>query len=410
MITAHIETGRVRVTAFGEDAIIIRKSKKIKIPSAEIETKLIGRQQNVDFDSKEFEKLRDEIEAFRKDYPKLMDGDTVVCGKKTVVHIEVFYNRGKDKPIDDYKQIESKSVYMGPNSELEVSDFEKWDKIDSKDQRHYGELLRNIELKKGFFYVSYSHTEDILKTPVALLKFIFDGSGFIDVYDDSIYSNVIASSSIGAGGVEFTNKLTKRSFVAKSSMSEEIIVTRDGIYRKGLTKMDNIFQNSIILLTYFTNKHQLEIPELNPKKMIEQYKNMPKTMEQVTGGMEMMMNMKPEDIERMMKIGEAHGAKVSPEMLKQMKEAPEALKAMEQSGKMKELKKAMAMSKGLMEGLEDKGIERLVNQQMEAGEKMKNARMSTSKITTSEGSQIEVEKLLESPRKYNSLTDAKKVA
>jgi hypothetical protein len=193
-------------------------------------------------------------------------------------------------------------------------------------------------------------------------------------------------------------------------MPEEIIVARDGIYRKGLTKMDEIFQNSIMLLTYFTNKHQIGIPELNPNKMAEQYKSMPETMAQVAGGMEMVANMTPADMERLIKMAEAHGAKISPEALEQMKEAPKALKAMQQSGKMDEMKKAMAMNKGFMEGLGDKGIERLVNQQAEAAEKMKEARMAPVKTTTSEGSQIEVEKLLESPRRYKPLTDAKKVA
>ena len=377
MITAKIETGKIRLTAFGENAFIVRKGKKTKISSAET---------------------------------ALMDGDTVICGGKTVINIDVSYNRGKEKPVDDYKYRESKSVYMGPDSELLVSGFETWDSTDKKGQKYYGELLRNIELKKGFFLVSYSHTEDVLKTPVALLKFIFDGSGFFDVFGDAIYSGLIASTSVGAGGVEFTNKLTKKSFVAKSSMPEEIIVTRDGIYKKGATKMDDIFQNSIQLLNYFTGKRMQSLPTMDPKKMSEQYKNMPKSLEEGIGGMEMMKNMSPEDMERMMKMGEAHGAKISPEQMKMMKELPQKLKAMESQGLMEKMKKATAMSKGMMEGLGDMGIERFTKMQAESMEAMKKMSGAPVKVTTSEGKTVSVESLLESPRKYKPLTDAKKVA
>jgi len=408
MIIADIETGHIRLTVFGENAFITRKGKKIILPSVEIETKLIERQQNENPTSKGFEKIRDEIEKFRKDYPKLMDGDSITCGKRTVVALSIGHNKGKDKPIDDYKQTESKSIYIGPNSELQVSDFEKWDKTNIKGQRHYGETLKNIELKKGFFYVSYSHTDDILKTPTALLKFIFDGGGFVDVYNDIIYSSVIASTSIGAGGVEYTNKLTKKTFIAKSSMPEEIIVTRDGIYKKGVTKMDEIFQNSIQLLSYFTGKRHKEIPMMNPQKLSEQYKNIPKIMEQGLGQIEMMKNMSPEDMERMMKMAEAHGTKISPDQMKMMKEIPEKLKGMENLGYMKEMKKAIAMNKGMMEGLGNMGIDRIVQAQTEGFEKMKN--MPAPKITLSEGNSLDVELVLENPRKYKPLTDAKKVA
>ncbi|MBU4124287.1 MAG: hypothetical protein KKI14_02385 [Nanoarchaeota archaeon] len=376
MITADIETGSIRITAFGEDAFIVRKSRKIKITSEE----------------------------------KLKDGDTIACGSKTVISIDVSYNKGKDKPIDDYKSRESKTVYMGPNSELQVSGFEEWDKTDKEGQRHHGELIRNIELKKGFFHVSYSHCENVLKTSVASIKFIFSGGGFFDVCNDSVYSSTIPSTSVGAGGIEYTNKLTRRTFIAKSSIGEEIIVTRDGIYKKPITKMDDIFQNSIQLLGYFTGKMHQALPTMDPKKMAEQYKNMPKQMEEGLGGIEMMKNMSPKDIERMMKMAESHGAKLSAEQMKMMKELPEKLKALEKSGKMTQMKKGMAMSKGMLEGLGDKGTDRFAKMQTEGMEKMKKMSGLPVKITTSDGKTTDIETLLESPRRYKPLTDAKKVA
>lgn len=346
MVTSDIETDNRRLTAFGENASISRKGKKIKISAEET----------------------------------FIDGDSIVCGERSVVSIDISYNSVKNS--DDYKSRVSKTIYIGPNSELHVKD------------------IRDIELKKGFFYVSYLHTEDVLKTPAALIKFNFSGSGFFDVYNDSVYSCTIPSTSVGAGGIEYMNKLTKGSFVAKASVSEEIIVTRDGIYKRPGTKMDDIFQNNVQLLSYFTNKHYATIPTTDSKKMAEQYKNMPKQTEEGLGGIEMMKNMTPADIERMMKMSEAHGAKITPEQMKMMRELPEKLKQMEKSGVLGKMKKGMAMQKGMMEGLGDAGIERLAKAQTEGMEQMKKI---AGKVTG-------VEALIESPRRYKPLTDAKKVA
>ncbi|MFH0713881.1 MAG: hypothetical protein V1722_04980 [Candidatus Micrarchaeota archaeon] len=399
MLYHEIETGNIRLTAGGENAFIARGSKKIKIPSGESETKLI----------EEFQKTHDnaKLEKSKKEFPKLAEGDKIICGAKTIVYLTTSYNNGKENPIDDYKARASKTVFMGPNSELQVSGFEKWDKKDNKEKtRCHGELIKNIELKKGFFQVSYSHTDDVLVTPVALIKFNFDGSGFFDVCDDVLYSSPLASTSIGAGGVEYTNKATKRSFTAKSTTFEEIIVTRDAIYRKGLTKMDDIFNNAIALNGFFQNKLTATMPTVDEKQMAESYKNMPKNMEQMVGSLEMFKQMSPDDLTRMMKIGEAKsGTKISPEVMERMKEMPEMLKKMEKDGMFGQMKKAMAMQKGLMEGMGDKGIERLVSSQkagMEMLKKQKN-------MSTAEG--IDIEQIIESPRVYKPVTkDGVKVA
>jgi len=366
-----IETGRIDLSAVGSNGFIIRKDgKKIPIPSTEP--------------------------------PKLADGDTIVCGKETSIHIYNSYNTGKDKPVDDYKFRASKSVDMGPESELQVSSIERWDKTDAKTkERHHGELITEIELKKGFFQVSYSHTDDVLMTPIALIKFIFDGGGFFDVYNDIVYSAPRASTSIGAGGTEYTNKLTKKSFTAKSNTFEEIIVTRDGIYRRGLTQMDDIFANAVQLTLYFTSKIHENIPTIDPKTMAEQYKNMPKTMEQALGGLETMKNMPPTDLERLMKMGmEKSGQKITPEMMEKMKEIPEMLKMMEQKGTMKQMKQAMAMGKGMMEGLGNDGIDRLTKAQTKGFEQLKKGTKEMLKTTEGKG----IEELIESPRKYKPLT------
>jgi len=379
-----IETGRIRLTASGDDAFIVRKGKKIKIPSVE--------------------------SGAEKKNSKLEEGDTVISGSKTIINIEVSYNKGKENPIDDWKSRASKDVGMGPNSELSVSGFEEWDKTDKDKKRHHGELIKNIELKKGFFYVSYSNTDDALITPVALVKFMGNGGsgGSFDVYENILYSNAVTEK-----GVEYTNISTKKSFIAKSSVPTEIIVTQDAIYKKGMLRMDDIFSplSSIGIMDTLKGVALKSVPEMDAGKMAEQYKNMLNTMDQVAGGFEMFGQMSPDDLERMMKMGEAHGAKITPEARKQMKELPEAMKAMGNAGYMGKMKEAMAMGKGFMEGLGGEGLERLAKMQTKGMAKMKQAREQMGQISVGEGKTASVETILESPRKYKPLNeDAKKVA
>jgi hypothetical protein len=397
-----IETGNIRITASGENAVIVRKGKKIKIPSVEVQAKLIeGVQKGGD---------RTKLDAYTKDYPKLEDGDAVVCGSKTTAKITSDYNKGKEKPIDDWKSRASKSVDMGPNSELAVSGFESWDETDKDKKRNHGELIKNIELKKGFFLVSYSNTDDELITPTATIKFLGDGgtSGSFDVYENILYSN-----AGGEKGVEYTNRQTKGSYVAKSTTGGEIIVDRNGIYKKGILKMDDIFSpmNTIGVNSYFSGTLYKAIPEMDAGQMAASYKNIPNVMQQAAGAFEMFGQMTPEDLERLMKMGEEKGgAKVTPEMMQQMKELPEAMKAMQKAGFTDQMKKAMAMSKGMMEGLGDKGIDQMVKMQTKGMKKAKEAQGQLSQVYSAEGASSDVGSLLESPRRYKPLTDAKKVA
>lgn len=392
-----IVTGRIDLTAVGSNGYITRKDgKKITIPSVEIENKLM----------EEFQKTKDhtKLDRYGEDYPKLMDGDTIVCGKETFIRLYNSYNAGKEKPVEDYKFRASKSVEMVPGSELQVSGIERWDKTDAKTkERHHGELIGNIELKKGFFQISYSHTEDVLVTPVAIIKFIFDGSGFFDVYDDAVYSAPIHSLSIGAGGTEYTNKLTKKSFTAKSDTFEEVIVTRDGIYRRGLTQMDEIFLNPLQLNLFFQNNIRKMMPTnpIDEKTMAEQYKNMPKTMEQALAGIETLKQMSPDDIARLMKMG---GQEPPPEMMEKLKELPQMLDLMEKRGTMKEMKQAMATGKGFVEGMGSEGIDRLTRAQRKASEQAKKQLEQPVKAVTAEGETVDIESFFKSPRKYKPLT------
>jgi hypothetical protein len=402
-----IQTGRINLAASGENAFIMRKGKKIKIPSIELRAKLMSELFKTDG------KDRTEMDKFEKDYPKLMDGDTLLSGSNTIIRVDNDFNVGKEKPIEGWKNNSSKTINMGPNSEMVVSGFESWDKTDKDKKRYHGESIKNIELKKGFFSVSYSNTDDVLVTPIADIKFFGIGGsgGNLDVYGNVLYSN-----AGGEKGVEYTNKKTKTKYLAKSSMSQEIIVNGGGIYKRGMLSMDDVFSsmNSIGILSYFSRVLHNAAPELDQKKLAESYKSIPQNMEQMLGTFEMFSQMSSEDMERMMKMSEEHEQKLDPEMKEkmreQMKELPEAMKALQKANYTEQMKKVMAQSKGMMEGLGNKGIDKLAENQLKGMKQSKEINEQLSKIYTAEGKYTDVSSVLESKRIYKSLADAKRVA
>jgi hypothetical protein len=167
--------------------------------------------------------------------------------------------------------------------------------------------------------------------------------------------------------------------------------------------MDEIFLNPVQLNLFFQNNIRKMMP-LNPideKTMAEQYKNMPKNMEQALAGMETLKQMSPDDLARLMKMG---GHELTPEMMEKMKEIPEMLNLMEKRGTMKEMKRAMAAGKGFVEGLGDEGIDRLTRAQTKGFEQAKKQVEQPVQNVTAEGKTIDVESFFESPRNYKPLT------
>jgi hypothetical protein len=325
MFVENVETGRIDLFCFGEDGYIKRAGKKIRIPSSAEKARIY----------EEFMKTknRSKLEKFDKEYPKLENNDIIISGKKTKIRINVSWNKGKDKPIDDYKQRASKSVFMTPESELKVSGIEKWDKT-AKEVKHCGEMIKNIELKKGFFHVSCSNTDDKILAETASIMFKNDGQVFIDVYENIIYSLPIKSSSIGAIGTEYTNKATGKTYLAKSSMFEEIIVSKDSIYKRALTKMDDIFNENMKILMSFNKDMMNSFVRVDSKQIAEQMKNIPANMENNMASLEMFKQMKPEDLERLMKIS----GNASKEDMEMVKNIPDMMKKMEASGMMEKRK------------------------------------------------------------------------
>lgn len=376
-----IETGRIDFIVSGNNASIKRKNKIIPLPSASVKNKLI----------EEFQKTKNnsKLTEFEKKYPKLMDGDILITGKNTKIHISINYNKGKDKPNKDYKDRISKTIYMCSNSELELSGFEKWDILNSKtNERKFGELIKEIYLKKGFFHTSYSNTDDPIQTPVASITFNGSSSGFFDVYEDKVYSSPQSEK-----GVLYTNLKTKKTFLAKAQTPEEIIVTQDSIYRRGFVGMDEIFQNKIQLFVSIQNiLSEASGPKIDPKMMGEQMKNMGGNMEQSFAGLDVLKQMTPQDMERLMKMS---GHEVTPEMKKQLEELPLLMKKMEDENLTEKMQKAAAQMKGFSEGIGSENIDKF----MKISERTNLEKTKKVKEITQN-----VDEMLEKPRQYKPLT------
>ncbi len=199
-------------------------------------------------------------------------------------------------------------------------------------------------------------------------------------------------------GTEYKNKLTKKTFCAKSETFEEIIVTKDSIYRKGLTNLDEIFQNPVALLMVKQKTIVNIVPDIDSAVLANDTKNASANFEQALASLEMFKNMSPDDITRLMKTAES---KMTPEQKKQMtaeqkkqmnpevmKQIPEMVKMMEQKGILAELKKANTKLKGMTDGLGEEGIDRMTKYTAKGIKKMKDVNATD----------------LEAPRKYNPLT------
>jgi len=396
MILNNVTTAQIMLMCSGESGFIKRKSGQIKIPSNE-ERQKITNQVGKTKSQADIQKSID----LQKKFPKLENGDIVIAGPDTTISITSSYNTGKDKPIEGMKARASKSLTLYANSEAKISGIERWDRKDNKTQTQYcGEMIKTIEVLKGTFACSYSRTDDDLLTPVAIISFLGEGaSGTFDFYQDNLYCWPIASESIGSkGGVKFTNRFTKKSYQPKLSVSEEVIVTKDAIFRKPMTKMDEFpTMKKIMGPMLAMTEYMMPSPETF-QNQVKHLKEMPKIAAQGMAGLEMMKNMSPEDLERLMMQA---GQKVSPEQIKQIKEGQARLKEMEKNGMLGEMKKSMAMMKGYSESLGDSGIESTMNVQSEA---YKKASQKFDEMRQ------EIKKADAKPKNYGPLTAEFKVA
>jgi hypothetical protein len=386
----EVETGHVDLLSVGKNGCIRRGGKKIPVPSAEERARLVS--------SAHTPGGRSRLEKFMKEFPRLEEGDAVVSGSRSRMYVEITYNKGKEKPIDDYRARASRTVFLGPNSEAHFSGFESWDSKNEKTrERHYGQLARKILLKKGFFLISLVNTEEEVLSPLASISARGgNGSCLLEVRPDAIYCCPIKSSSSQKAGIEFRNLRTGSSFLAKSNTFEEIIVTKSSIYRKGLTKMDEVFKYAPQLVAFLQGTVHESLPQMDTKETAKRMKEMPATLEKNLAGIETLKNMSPEDLERLMKMS---GAKVTPKMMERIKDAPKMLRMMEKRGTEAELRKASDMGKAYLEGLGGKNIERMANIHDKAARKLKTATRELAKI----GGRS-IADILEHPIKHDPLT------
>lgn len=393
MILLDVTTGTNSITCSGENGFIKRKSgEKIKIPSGAEIMKQMNENAKVANSSNP-----DKIKKSENKNVILMEGDIIVSGPDTSIILSSNHDKGKDKPLDDWKQKESKQISLSPNSELKISGIEKWDRKDEKaKKRFHGELIRNIELLKGSFNCSYTRTQDELITPNAIISFSESGGGYFDIYQGAVYC-----WPSGEKGVTFKNRFTKKEYSLKVTVQTEIIITKEAIFRKPFTKMDEFPLMKSMTASTNAITDYMPSPEMM-QNQIKNMKNLGNVANQGFAGLESLKNMSSEDMERLMKKSEKEtGQKISPEQLKQARELPKMIKMMENQGMLGEMKKGMAMMKGYVEGLGDKGIESLMNVQSEA------TKASSKKIKTFKE---ELKKAEAKPKNYGPLNSEFKVA
>ncbi|MCC7570862.1 hypothetical protein KO465_05975 [Candidatus Micrarchaeota archaeon] len=392
----NVQTGRNNLGATGDNVWIIRKNgKKIKIPNM----KTISKKWS------DFHKTKDRkpLDDFNAKFPKVEDGDIIRTGPGSTARIYSSYNPDKGNSKQGSSSV-TKSLFIGPNSEAAICGVESWNRIDKKSKtRYYGESLKRFEVNKGFFCGGYSNCDEFIKTPVAVIRFSGPGGwGVFDLYNGALYSSPHGTESFGKKGtVEYTTLKTKKSYTAKSNTPEEIIVSGGSIFRKGLTKMDPIFNNLNFQLALIMENTSSQFDPSMIEENIKGMKDSGANLESAMSSMEMLKNMAPEDFERIAKMAvEKGGANITPEMLAKMKMIPAMMKDMEKKGALEQMKKATAMSKAHVEGIGEENIDKLAGLYGDSQRKYNEYLDELSKTM----------KILEKPREYGPLTSEFKVA
>jgi len=362
VLFCEVNNGVNELSAAGNDAIIIRKNgEKIPIPSNESMAKLHKDMLKAST-QKAKEIARKKYDLLNKKFPKIMEGDTVISGENTLISVRSSYNIGKDKPLDGMKSSASKSIYLGPNSEVKLGGIEKWSREDKNTEKKYvGELLRTIEVKKvGLFFCSYSNCEDELLTPTALIQFIgLGGSITCDYYNGALYCVTTGSEGIGEkGSIKFTNKNTKKSFT--STTLQEVIITNDSIYRKGFAKMDEIDYLSGPQIGMHSMKDWIE-----PMTETMDYGKVANNTAEAFANMEMLRQMDPKDLVKLAKQGGA-----SKEQLKQLEQLPQMMKMMDKEMPIDKLMTAAATQKAFYQGMGEQGLANMASVHKEANKKL----------------------------------------
>ena len=393
MLLSDVNTGRIELYSFGNVTIKRKNGKKISVPPREELAELIHKYN----ETKSPEALA-ELQRWEKNFPKLAEGDTILIGPDSSISLTASYNKGRDRPVEGLHTSVGKTFSCGADSEVAVLGFESWDRSDkTAEKRYFGEALKTIEVRKsGFFYCSYDNCEDEFVTPTAALKFTGLGGAVTgDIYNGALYAVVVKHSGLNGehGNVNFTSRGSKRTYLAKSELIEEIIVTGNAIYRRPFDKMDQINYMIGPQLAAMAMQAGFTAQDMDASSMA---KDIGKTSENAMTSMEMLKGLKPEELEKLLKIGGA-----TPEQISQMKDLPEKLKRMDKDMPMDKLYSAMAQTKAFYEGMGDTGAASMAKLQKQAQLQAKTQIESVMKQLKDSSS---------APRKYGPLTSDLKVA
>ncbi len=295
--------------------------------------------------------------------PSLKDGDSIITGEKSFVTVSTSYDSGKQTPNDNGMLRRFNSVNVYPDSEISFG-VEEWAIEDNKNNtKTVGSIFTKIKLVAGTFHVT---PDDEIELPVGALKFLEKGSGAltIEISNGSVY--ILKSSE---KRLEVKTK-TGKSYIAQSKLPEEIIITRDAIYRKTTETVDErLNQLSTCSFAFCADPFAFhkDSESLN-EQQVGAMKNMTSNLKQAETAMAMIKTIKPEELSKMGLTPEQikdtqQGIQMmeSSDMLNQMKVFGEAIKQfnnsvdMEKYGQM--MKEASKKRKEVFQIDENVGIE-----------------------------------------------------
>lgn len=235
----QIESEIMLAGIIGENAFIKRKGKIIKFP--------------------DFKKIS--MQDYAKSKIIFEDGDIISTGKCSSINIS---SSKKENNKDKNTQLT-----VLPESEAKIS-VEKWSKIDKINEVNLiGSIISKVELIKGIFNVT---TTEALITPTA--EIISGQEAKPIIIEVMPNGNTVFNSQLGS--VSLKCKGTGKKIEVKPAYMQEIIVTRTGIYKKGLEDIDSRFSELSSLASFSFSPIAAGISmgsEESDKKTIEQFKS-----------------------------------------------------------------------------------------------------------------------------------------
>jgi len=314
------ETGEITImNVKGDNAVIKRKSgEEIKLEPAEKLT----------------------LTEFFEKMPKIKDGDTLITGTRSLITVSSTWDSGKTEPNKDYKLENSMSLTLGPDSKARLSTT-SWSKIEEdRRMKTHGEGVTKVELIKGIFNASVKNAVKLI-TPTAVFEKMdaktTERGGVIEVTNNGT-TYLMPNSKL-----KVKNRSTGKTYLSKSTMFSEIIVTKGAIYRKPMTKMDErMFDLNSAFLTFgggdvaYESKDSVEMwsdmaaDSMDPSKFPKFDESL---MKKAMATIEMFSQMKPEDFEKFKELD------MTDERLKDMKAGLKEFKQLDKGKLMDEMKK-----------------------------------------------------------------------